>query len=38
MKQPDPLKQILEFRFPAWFAALVVFVAIVGIKLMMWLA
>jgi len=38
MKQPDTLKRIFEFRFPAWLAALVVFVLIVGIKLMMWLA
>ena len=29
MKQPDTLKRIFEFRFPAWFAALVVFVLIV---------
>ena len=35
MKQSETVKRIVEYRFPAWLGALVVFVLIVGIKLVM---
>ena len=37
MKQPDAVKRIFEYRFPAWLGALVVLVLIIGIKLAMML-